>query len=78
MMNTVNASSGYSGFQLHSGHSPRIIPPLVPDTLGDDLHNTTEAEHAQTLIHCLHNNVNDAKDNLLQVKVFQAHFANTR
>jgi len=78
IMNTVNASSGYSGFQLRLGRSPRIIPPLVPYTLGDNLHNTTEAERAATLIRRLHNDVNDAKDNLLQAKVFQVHFANAR
>jgi hypothetical protein len=25
-MNTVNASTGFSGFQLHLGRSPRVIP----------------------------------------------------
>ena len=28
LMNTVNASTGYSPFQLHLGRSPRLIPPL--------------------------------------------------
>jgi hypothetical protein len=27
MMNSVNASTGYSGFQLRMGQSPRVIPP---------------------------------------------------
>jgi hypothetical protein len=30
MMNTVNASTGFTGFQLKTGKSPRLIPPLVP------------------------------------------------
>ena len=30
IMNTVNASTGYTPFYLRTGHSPRLIPPLVP------------------------------------------------
>jgi hypothetical protein len=30
LMNTVNTSTGFSPFQLKTGRSPRIIPPLVP------------------------------------------------
>ena len=37
MMNTVNASTGFSGFQLHLGRSLRLIPPMVPTNLPDDL-----------------------------------------
>ncbi|KAJ3885499.1 hypothetical protein GG344DRAFT_18974, partial [Lentinula edodes] len=29
-MNTVNSSIGMTGFQLRSGFSPKLIPPLVP------------------------------------------------
>jgi hypothetical protein len=29
MMNTVNVSTGFSGFQLRMGRSPRVIPPLI-------------------------------------------------
>ena len=30
MMNTINTSTGFSGFQLLTGQSPRIIPSLWP------------------------------------------------
>jgi hypothetical protein len=30
IMNTTNASTGYTPFQLHFGKSPRILPPLMP------------------------------------------------
>jgi hypothetical protein len=30
MINTVNSSTDLSGFQVWMGHSPRILPPLVP------------------------------------------------
>jgi len=30
ILNTINASTGYTGFQLKTGHSPRLIPPLLP------------------------------------------------
>ena len=32
MMNIVNASMGYSGFQLKMGHSLQLLPPLVADS----------------------------------------------
>src|ERR1700683_103710 len=37
MMNSVNASTGFSNFQLHLGRSPHLIPPIVPSELPDDL-----------------------------------------
>jgi hypothetical protein len=33
IMNSINVSAGYSGFQLWMGHSPYIIPPLVPGNM---------------------------------------------
>jgi enoyl reductase-like protein len=36
-MNMVNASTSFSNFQLHIGHAPRLIPPMVPTTLPDTL-----------------------------------------
>lgn len=44
MMNTVNASTGYSGFQLRMEWSLRILPPLVPTVLA----STAEID-AQTI-----------------------------
>ena len=32
MMNIVNASMGYSGFQLKMEHSLQLLPPLVADS----------------------------------------------
>lgn len=31
LMSTINASTGYSNFQLHLGRTPRRLPPLTPD-----------------------------------------------
>jgi hypothetical protein len=33
MMNTVNTSTGFSGFQLRMGHSPHLLPPLIDQRL---------------------------------------------
>jgi hypothetical protein len=35
MMNTINASTGFSGFQLRMGRAARVILPLVPSNLLD-------------------------------------------
>ena len=29
MLNTMNTSTGFSGFQLKIGHSPRLLPHIV-------------------------------------------------
>jgi hypothetical protein len=76
MMNTINASSGFSGFQLRLGRSPRIIPPIVTDDLDPELKDTPEAIRAEMIISKLNTDVDEAKDNLLRAKVFQSHFAN--
>jgi ''chromo'' (CHRromatin Organisation MOdifier) domain./Integrase core domain. len=73
MMNTVNASTGYSGFQLLMGRSPRLIPPLVPGLIDTDL---PEHDRAKILIERLMSDVEDAKDHLLQAKCLQAFHAN--
>ncbi|KIM88191.1 hypothetical protein PILCRDRAFT_62785 [Piloderma croceum F 1598] len=75
-MNTVNTSSGFSGFQLLLGHSPHIIPPIVPNFLDHNLKDTSEAHHAELVISKLQTDINEAKDNLFKAKVFQTHFAN--
>ena len=75
-MNSVNASTGFSNFQIRLGHSPRLIPPLVPQTSHPTLSDTEEALHARDLIVQIHTDVVEAKDNLLQAKVFQTHYAN--
>ena len=37
IMNTMNASTNYSGFQLCLGHSLQIIPPIIPSNLSPEL-----------------------------------------
>jgi len=37
IMNTVNASIGSSGFQLHLGCLPHVIPPMITESLPDEL-----------------------------------------
>ncbi|KIM75527.1 hypothetical protein PILCRDRAFT_41199, partial [Piloderma croceum F 1598] len=54
-MNTVNASTGFSGFQLHLGQSPHIILPIVPNELPVELQDA--AETATTIIDQLKNDV---------------------
>jgi hypothetical protein len=71
IMNTVNTSTGFSGFQLHIGRSPRVIPPLIPTELPVELQDT--AETATTMINHLKDDVAQARDNLLLAKITQTH-----
>jgi len=75
-MNSVNASTGFSNFQIRLGRSPRLIPPIAPDTLHESRSDSDEMIHVQNLIEQLQTDVSEAKDNLLQAKVFQSHYAN--
>ncbi|GBE82212.1 hypothetical protein SCP_0405950 [Sparassis crispa] len=74
IMNSVNTSTGFSNFQLRLSRSPRLIPPLVPD------HLELPSNHADfdtlQLISQLQSDVDEAKDNMLQAKIHQTHFAN--
>ena len=72
IMNMINASTGYSGFQLHLGHSPHVIPPIVSNT--PPLAETPQP--ASSFIKKLLDNVADARDNLLLAKFSQTHHAN--
>jgi hypothetical protein len=58
MMNTVNASTKFSGFQLHLGRSLQVIPPLIPQTLPLKLLNA--ADTAITTIQQLTDDVAEA------------------
>lgn len=72
IMNTVNSSTGFSGFQLKTGHSPRIISPLVvtnQDTTADTI-------TAREIINKLELDVKEAQDNLLGAKIRQAYHVN--
>jgi len=75
MMNTVNTSTGFSGFQLHLGRSPRLIPPIVPTNLPDNLRSA--ASNAEDVASLIQTDVMEAQDNLLQAKIFQEHYANS-
>jgi hypothetical protein len=73
IMNSVNSSTSYSGFQLLMGRSPRLIPPLLPANGNNE---TTEDKRATELIEQLKWDVDNAKDHLLEAKCLQAFYAN--
>ncbi len=74
IMNTVNTSTGFSGFQLRMGCSPRMIPPLIPEALAPSI--TKEDLSAAQIIEMILSDTEAAKDNLIQAKVLQATYAN--
>lgn len=74
MLNTVNSSTGYTGFQLKTGHSPRLIPPLIP--FKPEAEEVDSVHRAMDVLERLRDDVVEARDNLLQAKVSQAEFAN--
>ena len=75
MLNTVNASMGFLGFQLKIGCSPRLIPPVL-NLLPMELSGTKEAVNTASLIKQITVNVQDAKDALAAAKISQAYYAN--
>jgi hypothetical protein len=75
MRNTVNASIGFSGFQLHLSRSLHLIPPMVPTNLPDNLQSA--APTAEDVVSQIRTDVMEAQDNLLQAKIFQEHYANS-
>jgi hypothetical protein len=76
IMNTVNASTGFSGFQLHLGRSLRVIPPIVPSCLPDDLQEA--GTQASKVMLRLSSDVADARDNLLLAKITQSHHTSSK
>jgi hypothetical protein len=72
IMNTINKSTGYSPFQLKTGRSPRLIPPLTTPDTGVEAEDVAAAD----IINQLANDTLDAKDNLLAAKLVQAANAN--
>jgi hypothetical protein len=76
IMNSVNASTGFSNFQIRLGRSPRLIPPIVPTAVTSPRSDADEALRAQHLITTIETDVAEAKDNLIQAKIFQTHYAN--
>lgn len=68
IMNTANASTGFSPFQLHLGHLPHMLPPLVQDAS----QATPEETCARDVINRMEHNFAEAQDNLLLAKASQA------
>ncbi len=78
LMNTENASTGFTPFQLRLGCSPRVIPPLLntnTDTVISDY--PEEGERARALLSQIETDVLEARDNLTLAKTNQAMAANT-
>ncbi|KAF9538488.1 hypothetical protein CPC08DRAFT_610095, partial [Agrocybe pediades] len=71
-MNTVNASTGFSPFQLKTGRSPRVIPPLLPQPSDASPAHIT----AREIIEQVNMDVQQAQDSLTAAKVRQAYHAN--
>lgn len=71
LLNTVNASAGFSGFQLKTGRCPRIIPALSPIAKP-----SFEDIEAAEVIRMINRDAAEAQDNLLQAKIDQAAQAN--
>ena len=71
-MNTVNASTGFSGFQLKMGQSPQVILLLI--LLSKDA--TTEQTTAHEIMTHITLDVKEAQDNLLAAKIHRVHHAN--
>lgn len=65
IMNMVNASTGFTPFQLKTGQSPRLIPPLAP--IASDM--TPAQISAQEVIDYINLNVSQAQDALVAVKI---------
>lgn len=73
MLNTINKSTGFSGFQLKTGHSPNVILPLTPMVPNaDDVDNV---KRTLVVLKQLNDDVLEACNNLLQAKVAQAEQA---
>ncbi|GJE97594.1 transposase-like protein [Phanerochaete sordida] len=77
IMNTVNASTGFSPFHLHLGRAPRIIPAIetsdirtVEDAYGD------AGTDAARIISQINTDFLEAQDNMQLVKISQATQAN--
>ncbi|KIY48109.1 hypothetical protein FISHEDRAFT_18987, partial [Fistulina hepatica ATCC 64428] len=69
-LNTVNASTGLSGFQVLFGRAPRVLPPIVP------VLQPNFVIPAQEIVKNIIDLKQEAKDSLLAAKVSQAHYAN--
>jgi hypothetical protein len=81
IMNMVNASTGFSPFNLKLDHSPRIIPLLlqgngVPHIIVTPPNMTPEEAAAYAIIEHLEIDIQEARDSLMAAKISQSHYAN--
>ena len=73
-MNTVNASTKLSPFQLWMGQSPRLVPHTLPRLTTSPTDNDVDASRVSQRVHDRINvDVREARDNLMLAKVFQAN-----
>ncbi|KAJ2927408.1 hypothetical protein H1R20_g9685, partial [Candolleomyces eurysporus] len=72
LMNTVNASTGFSPFQLRLGRSPRVVPPFTTPPMGAIEMKAVDLIRLHELL------VFEAQDNLLAAKIDQAYYANRK
>ncbi|KAI0045324.1 hypothetical protein FA95DRAFT_1464237, partial [Auriscalpium vulgare] len=76
-MSTVNASTGFSPFQLRMGRQPRLIPPLVESSVRNTVSDLgSDAERAATLLERIAADFAESQDNLTSAKLSQADLAN--
>jgi hypothetical protein len=68
-MNSVNTSTGLSGFQLHLSHPAQIIAPIIPSKQSPKLCKTLEVKEAMVLLEGMEMDVCEARDNLWHAKV---------
>ena len=71
IMNTLNASTGFTPFQLRFGKTPRILPPIIPND-GEG----HEESSAREIVARMRPIQMEAQDNLLGAKVNQANQEN--
>ena len=90
IMNTINASTGFTPFMLKSAHLPHLIPPLItleskaistdqqpspPDT-PTTMPTSDGEDTAQVVINQLAGDLLDTKDSLTVAKISQVCHAN--
>ncbi|EJF55693.1 hypothetical protein DICSQDRAFT_24568, partial [Dichomitus squalens LYAD-421 SS1] len=76
-MSAINASTGFSRFQLHIGRQPRILPPILSaDAQSVALDAPDETRLAENILSSIETDVFEAQDNLLAAKLAQITAAN--
>ncbi|TFY77465.1 hypothetical protein EWM64_g6548 [Hericium alpestre] len=77
ILNLLNSSTGFLHFQLLYGHSPHVIPPLVPVAIqAAEAEFPVGGERAAALIQRIQDISHEAHDNLVAAKLTQVEFAN--